>query len=136
MKELFVLYHSREWYNGEMMKISGTVKKHKGRGKKLGFPTTNIEIGNRVKDGIYVGTVGPMELPALVFIGAAKTFGEKKRWAEVYILDFDEDIYGQKIEVELIKKIRGNEKFDSEAELVEQMREDAKVAKQYFANKI
>lgn len=117
------------------MKVSGVVRKHKGRGRKLGFPTANIEIGKGSSDGIYVAAVGPMQLPAVVFVGAAKTFGEKKRWMEVYILDFDEDIYGQKIEVELIKKIRENEKFDSEAELISQMKEDMKKARKYFRKK-
>ena len=116
------------------MRISGIVKRHLGRGRKLGFPTANIEINGKVKDGIYVGTVGPTELPALVFVGAAETFGEKRRWAEVYILDFDEDIYGQKIEAKLIKKIRGNKKFGSQAELVKQMNEDEKMARRYFAD--
>lgn len=117
------------------MKISGIVQKHKGRGKKLGFPTANIEIDKNVGDGIYIATVGPMELPTIVFIGAAKTFGEKKRWAEIYILDFDEDIYGQEIEVELIKKIRSNKKFDLQAELVRQMKEDELAAREYFNRK-
>lgn len=114
------------------MKISGIVQKHLGRGKKLGFPTANIKVGKNVKDGIYVGTVGPMKLPALVFIGVAKTFDEEKRWAEVYILDFDEDIYGKEIEVELKNKIRNNKKFDSQAELVRQMKKDELLAREYF----
>lgn len=75
-----------------------------------------------------------MELPALVFIGAAETFGEKDRKAEIYILDFDEDIYGQEVEVEIIKKIRENQKFDSKEALVEQMKEDERLAREYFAN--
>lgn len=116
------------------MKIRGVVQRHLGRGRKLGFPTANIEIGKGVQDGIYVANVGPMELPALVFIGAAKTFGEKKRWAEIYILDFDKDIYGQEIEVELMKKIRENMKFESEEELIKQMADDVKEAKGYFAS--
>ena len=113
-------------------KISGIVRRHKGRGKKLGFPTANIEVNNKVKDGIYIAAVGPMELSALVFIGTAQTFGENKRWAEIYILDFDEDIYGERIEVKLIKKVRENQKFDSEKDLIEQMKEDEKQAREYF----
>ncbi|MDP3740926.1 MAG: riboflavin kinase [bacterium] len=116
------------------MKISGIVQKHKGRGKKLGFPTANIDIGRGVdiEDGIYAGTVGPTELPALVFVGAALTFGDTKRQAEIYILDFEGDLYGQEIEVEILKKIRDNKKFGSDAELVAQMRGDKKQAREYF----
>ena len=116
------------------MKISGVVKKNKGRGRELGFPTANFEIGEDIEDGIYIATVGPMELPALLFVGAAETFGEKKRWAEVYILNFHEDISGQELEVELIKKMRENQKFESEADLIEQMKKDEEQAREYFAS--
>lgn len=115
------------------MRIAGKVIKGSGRGRKLGFPTANFELTQRVADGIYAGTVGPMELPALVFIGAAKTFGETKRLAEVYILDFDEKIYGQEIEAVLLQKLRGNKKFETVDKLMEQVKIDEKTAREFFA---
>lgn len=116
------------------MKISGVVKKNKGRGRELGFPTANFEIGEEeTQDGIYIATVGPMELPALLFVGAAETFGENKRQAEVYILDFEQDIYGHRIEVEIKIKIRNSQKFDSKEQLIDQMQKDEKIARSYFS---
>ncbi len=114
------------------MKVSGIVKRHLGRGRKLGFPTANLEVETKLEDGIYLATVGPTELPALVFLGAAKTFGDTERKVEVYILDFDEDIYGEQIEVEILNKLRDNRKFRSEEELIKQMGEDEKQARQFF----
>lgn len=122
-------------------KISGVVQRHLGRGKKLGFPTANLETSGEIEDGIYLGLVslfmggrgeGEGELPALVFVGEAKTFGETKRWLEVHVLDFEGELYGKKIEVELIKKIRGNKKFKSKQALIEQMKLDEKNARLYF----
>lgn len=115
-----------------MQKLTGKIKKGSGRGKKLGFPTANFELAQKIADGIYAGAVGPMELPALVFVGAAKTFGETKRLVEVYILDFDENVYGQELEVVLLKKLRENKKFDSVDKLVEQMKKDEKAAREYL----
>lgn len=128
------------------IRVAGVVKKHLGRGKTLGFPTANIEIENDIEDGIYVGLtrihnspLSPLtlrgergELPSLIFIGAAQTFGESQRRAEVYILDFAGELYGQEIEVELIRKIRDNIKFDAQDDLVEQMKQDEAVAREYF----
>ena len=114
------------------MKFTGIVQKNSGRGKQLGFPTANILAPADLQDGLYLGlTEGA---PALVFVGANTTFGETDRRAEIYILDFDNDIYGRQIEVETLKKIRDVIKFDSAEALVAQMQEDERVAKEFFAN--
>jgi riboflavin kinase/FMN adenylyltransferase len=128
------------------MKISGVVKKGAGRGKLLGFPTANIDLPKNleIEDGLYVGFVQSGNPPhptlfspgegrqALIFVGANETFRESDKKAEVYILDFNQDIYGVEIEVELLKKIRGVIKFDSEEKLIEQMKDDEKQARKYF----
>ncbi len=69
---------------------------------------------------------------AVTFIGASKTFNETEIKAETYILEFDQNIYGQTIEVNLLKKIRDNKKFSLEKELIDQMNKDIKEAKKYF----
>lgn len=112
------------------MKFSGIVKKHLGRGTSLGFPTANIDPPTGLEDGIYVGTANGK--PALVFIGLAKTYNETERKAEIHILDFSGDLYGESLDVETIQKIRENKKFYSEQDLVEQIHEDVKVARQFF----
>ncbi|MDP4000888.1 MAG: riboflavin kinase [bacterium] len=139
------------------MKLAGKVIKNLGRGKSLGFPTANLDVRTEMDEGVYLGLVtkiekGPLPLfsrklgprknlipnikalPALVFIGSAKTFHEKERKVEVHILDFIYDIYEKEMEVEIVKKIRDNQKFDSVEELIEQMKKDELVARQFFGS--
>lgn len=117
-----------------MYKIWGKIKQHNQRGRKLGFPTANINLTKNIPEGIYISKtkVNGKIYGSVTFIGIAKTFNEKKFHAETYILDFNKSIYGKWISVELIKKIRENKKFNSAEELVNQMREDEKEARKYF----
>lgn len=114
------------------MKFQALIKAGQGRGKGMSFPTANFDLAGEVEDGIYIGRA--LNLPALVFIGANVTFGEDRRHGEAYILDYNEDLYGQEIEIEILKKLRDNKKFDSQEALVEQMKEDEAVAREYFRN--
>lgn len=114
------------------MLFKAVVKKDRGRGRAMGFPTANFDLPQDIEDGIYVGLAD--KKPALVFIGANLTFSENTKHGEVYILDFNEDLYGQEIEVEILKKIRENQKFESQAELVEQMKKDEAVAREFFGS--
>jgi riboflavin kinase/FMN adenylyltransferase len=127
------------------MKFSGIVKKNLGRGSKLGFPTANISAPKDLADGIYVGLMSfkvdgeaLMTMEALIFIGAAETFGETDRKAEIYVLDLTEvlkpndTLYDKEIIVETLKKLRDNKKFESEAALVDQMKQDEVEAREFF----
>lgn len=114
----------------QQLNFSGIVRKNTGRGKELGFPTANLEAPIGINEGIYIARANNM--PALVFIGNAKTFYEHKRQAEAYLLDFSGDLYGQRLEIELLKRIRGNEKFASAEDLVARMKEDELEARKYF----
>lgn len=118
------------------MKVSGVVQKGKSRGKSLGYPTANFALNIQIEEGIYLSktTFKNQTFSSLTFIGNAKTFNEEEYLAENYILDFNEDLYDQIIEVELIKKIRANQKFNSPKELVEQIKKDEQVAREYFKN--
>lgn len=115
------------------MKFWGKVRTHNQRGKKLGFPTANVALHQEIPEGIYISKtkIDGKEYKSLTFIGVAKTFNEKKFHAENYILDFNENIYGKWISVELIKKIRDNKKFNSAGELVDQMKKDEVLTRQY-----
>jgi riboflavin kinase/FMN adenylyltransferase len=112
------------------MKFKAIIKKDQGRGKQMGFPTANFDLARELEDGIFVGRA--QNLPALVFIGSNITFGETRRHGEVYILDYNEDLYGQEIEVEILQKIRENQQFESQELLVEQMKKDEQVARRFF----
>ena len=121
------------------MKFTGIVKQHLGRGKQLGFPTANVEAPTDIEDGLYLAwtntdhQVRPSEkLPSLVFIGANETFDEKERGAEIYIIDFDGNLYGKVLEVEIIKKLRPVIKFSSSHMLIQQMKSDVAEARRFF----
>jgi len=114
--------------------VWGKVNAGNKRGKLLGFPTVNIRLHKDIPDGVYLSEVrlNNSKYNALTFIGAAKTFGEKNKKVESYILDFNKNIYGRWITVSLLKKIRDNVRFNSEEELVAQMKRDLAVANNYF----
>lgn len=117
-------------------RITGIIHRNLGRGEKLGYPTANIHVAeDEIEEGIHVGHArieGGKPLPSLVFIGAAETFNEFEKKIEVHILDFSENIYDKEMSVELIEKIRDNQKFASEQELIVQMKADEKVAREFF----
>lgn len=118
-----------------MYKIWGKVRKHKQRGKKLGFPTANINLHKKISEGVYISKTkfdGKVH-SSVTFIGKAETFNEKELFAETYILDFKQDIYGKWITVLLIKKIRDSKKFNSAEELIKEIKKDEQIARKYFA---
>lgn len=112
----------------------GKVKKGKSRGKFLGFPTANINLHKNIPEGIYASTVkiDNKKYLAATFIGSAKTFNENEYKAESYILDFNQNIYGKWVTVTLLKKLRGNKKFDSEQKLIDQMKQDILATRKFF----
>ena len=120
-----------------MYKFWGKVREHKQRGKKLGFPTANVNLTKKIPEGIYISQtrLEGRRYPSLTFIGIAKTFDEKNFRAETYILEFKQDIYNKWISIELIKKIRSNKKFDSAEILIDQMKKDELEAREYFVRK-
>ncbi len=114
--------------------VWGKVKTGSKRGKFLGFPTVNISLHKNIVEGVYLSQVciDNNKFSSLTFVGAAKTFGERKKRVESYILNFNKNVYGKWITVRLFKKIRGNIKFKSEKELVEQIKKDLIVANKFF----
>ncbi|MGM0364981.1 MAG: bifunctional riboflavin kinase/FAD synthetase [Actinomycetota bacterium] len=119
--------------------ISGAVVKGVGRGKKLGFPTANIDVSDKYvtpQDGVYLGQVkvGNEDklLPCLVNIGDNPTFEDNKKWIEVFIIDFNKNIYGVKIKVCFLKELRKEIRFNSSQELVDQMQKDLKAGRDFF----
>lgn len=119
------------------MKFQGIVKKHLGRGKELGFPTANIDAPAEISDGLYLAWTAVLpdaaqRYESLAFIGSNETFGEKERAAEIHILDFDGELYGKTIEVEIIQKLRPVVKFSSQNTLIQQMHNDVAEARRLF----
>lgn len=117
-----------------MYKFWGKVRKHNQRGKKLGFPTANVNLSKNIPEGIYISKtkIDNSTHPSLTFIGKVKTFNETKYHSETYILDFNKNIYGKRITVDLLKKIRENKKFNSVKDLISQMKKDEQKARKFF----
>ena len=119
---------------GRQYAFSGTVVEGDKRGRELGFPTANLNIDDEDKLlpalGIYAAeiTIGTRKKHGLLSVGKRPTFYKSGDVVpEVYIFDFNEDIYGNKITVELVERIRGEEKFSSAADLILQMNKDKEI---------
>ena len=123
-----------ERFFGRPFTLSGQVVSGDKRGRALGFPTANLEVKPDQAvpgDGIYVtlAHVGDEWLPSVTNIGLRPTFGGKKRLVETYILNFDGDLYGKRLEVDLLGKLRDEKRFDTVEELKAQMKADVEQAK-------
>lgn len=116
---------------GRNYSFSGTVISGDKRGRKLGYPTANIRLSSQEKLLPAIGVYAVRVLVenenhiGLLSIGKRPTFynaGEVV--TEVYIYNFDREIYGEKLTVELVERLRGEEKFNSAEELIDQMNKD------------
>lgn len=121
--------------------LSGTVQEGHKRGKDLGFPTANISVPARravPADGIYVtrAHLGDRVLESVTNIGDNPTFHDQERMIETFILNFDEDIYGQTISVEFLERLRGEVEFTTVDALVEQMHIDVQQTRAYFTQNL
>ncbi len=110
------------------MQIIGKVVKGKSRGGALGFPTANLELtsGTPPEYGIYAAHVvldGVRHNGALS-VGPAYTFDETVPTVEVHLLNFNGDLYGKTLTLEIIQKIREMEKFQSIEALKDQIKKD------------
>jgi riboflavin kinase/FMN adenylyltransferase len=115
---------------GRPVEVEGTVVTGEARGGTLGFPTANLDVRPDVlvpANGIYAGTAG--ERRAAVSIGTNPHYGGRERRVEAHLLDFDGDIYGERLVVELWERLRDEAAFDTEAELVAQIARDVEAAR-------
>lgn len=116
---------------GRYYSFSGVVVEGDKRGRELGYPTANIKLNNSEKllpqVGIYAVLVemDNKVYKALLSIGKRPTFYDDGEIVpEVYIYDFNSDIYGKELKINLISRLRGEEKFKSADELITQMNID------------
>jgi riboflavin kinase/FMN adenylyltransferase len=110
---------------GRPPEVEGIVVRGDGRGRELGFPTANLDVPNDLlvpPDGVYAGWV--RDCRAAVSIGTNPHFDGVERRVEAHLLDFDADLYGQRLVVEIWSPIREQRRFDSLEELVTAIGED------------
>jgi len=120
---------------GHWFTVRGEVVKGDQRGRELGYPTANVPTTGMLAapaDGVYAGWLRRLDdprhtlLPAAISVGTNPTFdGERERRVESYVLDRDDlELYGVKVEVSFVAKIRGMLRFDSVEDLVLTMHRD------------
>ena len=110
---------------GRPAEVDGTVVSGDARGGTLGFPTANLAVPAGVlvpAYGIYAGAAAGAR--AAVSIGTNPHYGGTERRVEAFLLDFEGDLYGQRLTVELWQRLRDEAVFDSERALVEQIAKD------------
>jgi riboflavin kinase/FMN adenylyltransferase len=110
---------------GRPLEVDGTVVPGEQRGGTLGFPTANLLVDRDLlvpEFGIYAGAVGDRR--AAISIGVNPHYGGTERRIEAYLLDWSGDLYGDRIVVELWRRLRDERAFGSEAELVQQIARD------------
>jgi riboflavin kinase/FMN adenylyltransferase len=119
---------------GRPFAIAGEVVHGDHLGRKLGFPTANVALGDYVRParGIYAARTrlpDGREIPGVAYIGSRPTVNGCDERLEVNLFDFDEDLYGQVLETDLVAFIRGDQKFDGLDALMEQMTADKAAAR-------
>ncbi len=115
--------------------IQGVVKKGRQVGKKIGFPTCNIDIDNYVlaKPGVYAVRVlrknSDKYLKGIANLGYRPTFNQKKILLEVHLFNFSGNLYNKLLSVEFLKFIRKEKKFNNVNQLRAQIKKDLNIAK-------
>ena len=122
---------------GRPYSLSGRIAHGQKLGRQLGYPTINIKMGDKtlIVKGIFAVQVKGIDnqpLRGVASIGTRPTVNGVDTILEVYILDFNRDVYGYRVEVEFLHKIRNEEKFDSLDELTAHIAQDTEKAKAFF----
>jgi riboflavin kinase / FMN adenylyltransferase len=123
---------------GRPHRVEGVVVHGARRGRDLGFPTANIATAPHTAlpaDGVYAGrfAIGGRLLPTAVSVGTNPTFSGRVRTVEAYVLDVDEDFYGHAVAVDLVARLRGQERYDDVEALITQMRADVARTREILA---
>ena len=126
---------------GRPHEVRGGVVEGDRRGRELGYPTANVAVPARCclpADGIYAGTFrgdDGMQRMASISLGRRPTFYESADASllEAYVLDFDGDLYGQTAAVRFVRRLRGEERFDSIDALVAQIGHDVEATRRMLS---
>ena len=121
---------------GREFSLSGRVTAGDRRGKQMGFPTININIKRRISPvaGVFAVWVvlDNQTYRAAANVGIRPTVDGKKLQLEVHIFDFEQQVYGRRVEIVFKQKIRDEKKFTSLTALTAQIKQDCQMAQKYF----
>lgn len=125
-------------YLGAPFLLTGTVERGRQLGQQLGYPTANLSIKESYKlipkPGIYVvkSTLKGKEYYGMMSIGTNPTVGGVKQTIETHFFDWSDSLYGEKIQIQLLKRIRDEEKFATKEELIEEMKRDEAFSRNFI----
>ncbi|MGO2294855.1 MAG: bifunctional riboflavin kinase/FAD synthetase [Psychroflexus halocasei] len=125
-------------YLTQAFQLTGEIVRGKGLGKELGYPTANLKIKEDYKliprEGVYVvqSEIDEKLYFGLMNIGTNPTFDEVNQSIETYFFDLNKDLYNQKISIQLLKRLRDEQKFDGPNQLIEAMNKDKEQALNYI----
>ena len=116
---------------GRSFSLTGRVTSGVGRGVELGFPTANLELDAKQAlppDGVYAtwAYIDDQAYQSMTNIGRRPTFGGDGRTIETYILNYQGNLYGREIRIDIVERLRGEKRFDTVEELKKQIAEDVK----------
>jgi riboflavin kinase/FMN adenylyltransferase len=119
---------------GRYYSLEGNVIPGNGRGAEIGFPTANLDIETGCampSTGIYTtwAYIDKQRYPSITNIGIRPTFGNSKKTVEVYIFDFNDNLYRRQLKIDIIQKLRGERKFRTIDTLRKQIANDVEQAR-------
>ena len=129
---------------GRDHRVEGVVVRGDRRGREIGYPTANLEPipwAAVPADGVYAGWLvhrgpgGGQRLMAAISIGTNPTFAGRERRVEAYVLDFDGDLYGDHVGLDLSVRLRDTLRFDDVSQLVDQMDRDVARARELLTGR-
>jgi riboflavin kinase/FMN adenylyltransferase len=131
-------------YLGRPFCISGEVMEGRKLGRTIGFPTANIELGSEhklvPKNGVYAVYItvpgNPAPYKGMLNIGDIPSIPDKDWTIEVHIFDFDREIYGDRIHIDFIKRMRSEKKFENLEALAAQLSKDKTVAQEVLKKNV
>jgi riboflavin kinase/FMN adenylyltransferase len=124
---------------GREHRVEGVVVRGDQRGREIGYPTANLSLlpwSAVPADGIYAGHLvrGAELLPAAISVGSNPTFAGRERRVEAFVLDFDGDLYGERVGLSFRARLRPMIRFDTVAELVSQMDDDVRRSRERLSD--
>ncbi|HEY2793414.1 MAG TPA: bifunctional riboflavin kinase/FAD synthetase [Micromonosporaceae bacterium] len=124
---------------GRPHRIEGVVVRGDQRGRELGFPTANLMCAPHVAipaDGVYAAWLRSRgkTYAAAVSIGTNPTFAGLERRVEAYLLDFDGDLYGERVGLDFVERLRGQIRYDGPEKLIEQISLDVEQVRSVLEN--
>jgi riboflavin kinase/FMN adenylyltransferase len=123
---------------GRPFTLQGEIIRGRGVGAELDFPTANLSVNNELlpSNGVYITEtlVQASRFPSVTNVGVRPTFGGKTVSVEAHLLEFDGDLYNERVELRFLDRIRDEISFDGPIELADQIARDRAAAESFFRN--